>query len=126
MDFQGPTPADYDNLRSLNFAFLELVQQELAVIRDAGRGRRQWREDRELHAALSGWRVSGAESIRAFLEFPLEPFPVSKGAPNRPEGLEDVFDRARDVDRRGLVRVARRDGHFFDAEVQEHGANEKL
>ncbi len=27
MDFQGPTPADYDNLRSLNFAFLELVQQ---------------------------------------------------------------------------------------------------
>ncbi len=27
MDFQGPTPADYDNLRSLNLAFLELVQQ---------------------------------------------------------------------------------------------------
>lgn len=26
MDFQGPTPADYENLRSLNVAFLELVQ----------------------------------------------------------------------------------------------------
>ena len=26
MDFQGPTAADYENLRSLNFAFLELVQ----------------------------------------------------------------------------------------------------
>jgi hypothetical protein len=25
VDFQGPTPADYDNLRSLNVAFLELV-----------------------------------------------------------------------------------------------------
>jgi hypothetical protein len=28
MDFQGPTPADYDNLRSLNVAFLELVQKD--------------------------------------------------------------------------------------------------
>lgn len=26
MDFQGPTPADYENLRSLNVAFLELLQ----------------------------------------------------------------------------------------------------
>jgi len=26
MDFQGPTPADYENLRSLNLAFLELLQ----------------------------------------------------------------------------------------------------
>ncbi len=26
MDFQGPTSADYENLHSLNFAFLELVQ----------------------------------------------------------------------------------------------------
>ena len=26
MDFQGPTPADYENLRSLNVAFLDLVQ----------------------------------------------------------------------------------------------------
>ncbi len=26
MDFQGPTPADYENVRSLNFAFLELLQ----------------------------------------------------------------------------------------------------
>ena len=26
MDFQGPTPADYENLRSLNAAFLQLVQ----------------------------------------------------------------------------------------------------
>ena len=28
MDFQGPTPADYDNLRSLNVAFLELVRKD--------------------------------------------------------------------------------------------------
>lgn len=28
MDFQGPTPADYDNLRSLNAAFLELIQKD--------------------------------------------------------------------------------------------------
>ena len=28
MDFQGPTPADYDNLRSLNVAFLELVRND--------------------------------------------------------------------------------------------------
>ena len=28
MDFQGPTPADYDNLHSLNVAFLELVSKE--------------------------------------------------------------------------------------------------
>lgn len=28
MDFQGPAPADYDNLRSLNAAFLELVQKD--------------------------------------------------------------------------------------------------
>ncbi len=27
MDFQGPTPKDFDNLRSLNLAFLGLVQQ---------------------------------------------------------------------------------------------------
>ncbi len=26
MDFQGPTPSDYENLHALNFAFLELVQ----------------------------------------------------------------------------------------------------
>ena len=26
MDFQGPTLADYENVRSLNFAFLELLQ----------------------------------------------------------------------------------------------------
>lgn len=28
MDFQGPTPADYENLQSLNVAFLELVQKD--------------------------------------------------------------------------------------------------
>lgn len=31
MDFQGPTPADYDNLHSLNAAFLELIQKDGAV-----------------------------------------------------------------------------------------------
>jgi len=28
MDFQGPTPADYDNVRALNVAFLELVGKD--------------------------------------------------------------------------------------------------
>ena len=28
MEFQGPSPADYENLRALNFAFLELVRND--------------------------------------------------------------------------------------------------
>lgn len=28
MDFQGPTPSDYENVRSLNFAFLRLLQDK--------------------------------------------------------------------------------------------------